>query len=227
MKSGYLLLPLLVSGSLFAAGTLDVSAGYQSRYMLQGYDLLTQGSLLYHEVAISEGGFSASFWYAEGEDDPLLQETVLHWGYGRPFGPLYVYGGYTWLHYSDQFADSEWSLSIDGSPLSWLHMMTQAYYSRETEGTFYELALDHEMALPWADASISPSAVLGLNDGYVSHHENGVHHLDLKLEGRLPLRWGVSLTAGLHETLPLQEEDLAGSELEPAFSYGLGLLWSR
>ena len=139
MKLCYLVLLPLLAGSLYAEGSLELNCGYQTRYMLQGYDLLTQGSLMYHEVVINEGGFSASAWYAEGADDPALQETVLHWGYGRPIGPVYLYAGYTFLHYSDEFRDSEWCLSLDGNLLPVLHAGALAYRSREGEGTFLRI----------------------------------------------------------------------------------------
>lgn len=201
---------------------VDLSAGYESRYVSEGRDNLDGDGLLGNTLELGYQGFTAGVWYA---NSPAADYDELNsWlQYNHAIGDFEISVAYTHLRYfSDDAHDNEVGLGLEYGALPWnLAASALGYYSFEAEGTFFELGLNGEYEIkPWL--TLSPNLVFGINSGYISDGHNGANNLEMGLVAEIPLsdRLSLYMNGSYNFAINSDPDQYAGDESLDNFFYG-------
>lgn len=202
--------------------------GWESRYFSEGRDSLDGDSLWATSFELGRDRFSGGVWYGTSPDQSY-DELQLMLGLTEVIGDFEFYVAYTHLQFpSSDLHDNEIGMgaSWSGLPLS-LEVAADAYYSFDAEGSFWELALNHEMVIS-DRLSLIDSVVFGVNQGYIPDGHDGANHFALRIGTIYVITKSLSVTAHTAYNWALNSDStLAGDDqLIDFFHGGVGLQWS-
>jgi hypothetical protein len=168
---------------------------WESRYVSEGRDNLDKDSLAGTTVEASWRGTSLGFWYAASPQTDYHELNLIA-AYGYVWEGFEAKVSYTHLRFfSDKAYDNEVGAGLAYTELP-LHFSAgiEGYYSFEAEGAFVETVLGSEIELH-ERLTLTPSAILGFNQGYIPDGHDGPNHATLMIEARTPLFKGLELAA--------------------------------
>lgn len=158
-----------------ATGTWD------SRYVLEGRDMLVGDSLYGFNLEGEYAGFLVGAWLSHSPEADY-QEQNYFVEYGFELGPVEAYISYMHLQFmSDNDQDNEVGVGIafPDAIFGWTPAL-DAYYSNAADGYFAEFSLAREFSIT-DQIVIVPTAIFGYNDGYIADGHNGANHVLLRL----------------------------------------------
>lgn len=208
---------------------VDLSAGYESRYVSEGRDNLGGDGLLGTTLELGYQGFTGGLWYANSPEADY--DELNSWvQYNHALGDFEISVAYTHLRFpSDEEYDNEIGLGVEygALPLN-LSVSALGYYSFEAEGSFFELELNGEYEVkPWL--TLSPYLLFGINSGYISDGHNGANNLEVGLAAEIPLssRWSLLGHVSYNFEINSDPGQYAGDEsLNNFFHGGVSLRYS-
>jgi hypothetical protein len=211
-------------------GSLEghLHTAWESRYFSEGRDSLDGDSLWTSSFELGRGHFSGGVWYGLSPDRNY-DELQLMLGLTETIGDFEFYVAYTHLQFpSSDLYDNEIGIgsSWSGLPLS-LEIGADAYYSFDIKGSFWELALKHNIKIS-DRLSLASSAIFGVNQGYVPDGHDGANHFALRIGTLYALTKSLSVTAHTAYSWALNSDTtLSGDDqLIDFFHGGVGLQWS-
>lgn len=212
--------------STIHAYTYSWSAGWDSRYVLEGRNVLEKGGLgsvtfEWNRYSPDNQEIAITGWYAEGTDT-AYSELNLGIGYAWHFSTVDIGVGYTWLDFvRDDLTDREFSLDFSNTIFGDLEAGIALVYSTAADGSFIELEVVQTFereSFTW-----SPYLMLGINGGYVSGEHEGLNHLQMGVEFMAPLFSTIETGVYLAYTIGLKEEP--GETLEDILWFGMNISW--
>ncbi|MCZ6671389.1 MAG: hypothetical protein O7C75_00475 [Verrucomicrobia bacterium] len=200
-----------------------VHALWDSKYESKGRDNLDEGGLGSFAVEwTTESGnneFVLGAWYAEGISADYSELNVAA-AYILPNDSVDITLGYTWLDFAeDDKSDNELSVEFGRSVLDSLNLIAAFVYSTEASGTFIELIASTEIIRN--EFTLTPYALLGINEGFVSGKHKGFNNLQFGIEAATPISDSLELSGYVAFTIGLREEP--GESPNDIFWVGLGL----
>ena len=151
-------------------------AGWDSSYYTEGRDALDDAGLFITTFEFTYEWFAAGAWYGLS-DKNNYDELQTFVALTHSFGDLEVYASYTHFEFfKDDEDDNEVGLGFlySGLPVD-LEFGGDAYYSFESDGTFFEAYLGRETELS-EKLAMTNVLKLGANDNYVSEGHDGLNH---------------------------------------------------
>jgi hypothetical protein len=201
---------------------LSASLAWDSRYVSEGRDNLDGDGLAGATVELGWRGLTLGSWYASSPDNGY-DELNLCASYAVEFGALEAALGYTYLDFpADDADDHEVGLGLALADLpGGFELGLDSYYSFEADGAFFEAAAARPVELGRL-LSLTPSAVLGANAGYMAAGHDGLNNAALLLEASLPLKPGVSLTAYIGHNWAINSDSEKYADDESLKDFGFG-----
>ena len=198
-----------------------VYTGWESRYASEGRDALDGDSLWATTAEAGWNHLSAGLWYGLSPEQNYdeLQFTI---AVSKEFGPVEGYLNYTHFRFPfENGHDNEIGVGLAAPIVPFqCELSLDAYYSVDAEGTFAELGLGRE----WHVAKffkLSGSAVLGMNQGYVTDGHDGLNHFALGLGAEKALTGSLTLSAHTVYNWDVDRDAaLPGDELLGSFFHG-------
>lgn len=175
-----LFLLLNLSGTALS-DELGVSSvvSWDSRYFLEGRDVLEGDSIATASAEVSWEVLSAGLWYGFSPEQDY-DEVQLSLSLNHSIGDFSFYAAYT--HF--QFPRPGGNTDEVGIGVSWsrgaLEFALDSYYNFDDEGYFTELSSSRTFLLT-EDLSMSLSGVIGINENYTPDGHDGLNHLALSL----------------------------------------------
>jgi hypothetical protein len=202
-------------------------AGWESRYFSQGRDALDGDSLAASSAEISWQHFSAGLWHGFSPDQNY-DETKLSLAVTESLGDFEFYAGYThlWFPHADE-EDNEIGVGLAWSGLPWgLEVAVDGAYAFQADGSFWEVALNREFAAA-ESLTLTSSAILGLNQGFVADGHDGVNHLAFRLGAEYAISdsWAVTTHAAWSWALNRQAGAAGDENLKDLFHVSVGMQW--
>ena len=158
-------------------------------------------------------------WYAEAISANYI-ELNLAAADIIPFETVQVTFGYTWLDLEkDDESDNELSIEFGASPLESLDFTAAFVYSTEAGGTFVELIASTDIERN--EFTLTPFALLGINEGFVFDEHKGLNNLQLGFEASTPISDSMELRGYIAYTIALDKKP--GESLDDIFWVGLGI----
>jgi hypothetical protein len=211
--------PAPMSSGLFDEFGAELSFGYDSNYIFRGVDYgenlvwtgldlavpLTQGS---QPVELNLGA-----WYASLADTAYDELNLLA-GLGTSIGGFDVGLGYMFYYFPMDSSDAnEVGLTVGrsvnlGAALG-LDIGAGAYYDFETEGWYWEAAVETEFEIS-EHVSLVPGALISWADSY--YGISGGNHVALTLKLPIQLTPTATLTPYIAGNLPYDKLDDAGED---------------
>ena len=154
---------------------------WDSRYVLEGRDLLEGDSLYGFTFEADYAGFLVGVWLNHSPE-AAYQEQNYFAEYGFNLGALDAYVSYNHLQFmSDNDDDNEIGAGISWNDLffGWTPAL-DAYYGNTSGGYFAEASIAREFS-PIDRFVIMPSVIFGYNDGFVADGHNGANNVMVKL----------------------------------------------
>ena len=154
---------------------------WDSRYVLEGRDMLVGDSLYGFTLEGEYAGFLAGAWLSHSPETDY-QEQNYFVEYGFELGPVEAYVSYMHLQFmSDNDQDNEvgGGIAVPDAIFGWTPAL-DAYYSDAAGGYFAELSIAREFFIT-DQFVIVPTAIFGYNDGYIADGHNGANHVLLQL----------------------------------------------
>ena len=221
-----------VAYSVHPAPTADAlsvtfSSFWESRYYLEGRDVLDGDSILSNTLEFQWDSFSAGIWYGNSTEqhyDELHATLLYHHSFGET---LEAYLGYNHVRFphDDGHHDHEihTGLSWSGCPMG-IEWAVDAYHSMEAGGFFVESSGSYGWELS-DKLSASLTGIFGMNQGYVADGHDGANHIAASIG--LSYALTDSLTIGAHGTYSWGIDRKAGAaddaSLKDFFHAGIGL----
>lgn len=207
------------------------SSTWESRYYLEGRDILDGNSILTQTLELQWQSLVAGVWYgnsAEQHYDELQLSIAWHQSMGEN---VEGYIGYTQIRFphGDGHHDHEihGGLSYTGCPLG-IEYAIDAYHSFAANGFFAEASASREWELT-EKLSTSLAAIIGMNQGYVADGHDGANHVaaslglsyaltdSLTLGAHGTYSWGIDRKAGAADDASLKDFLHAGIGVECSF----------
>jgi len=199
---------------------VSFSAAWDSHYVSEGRDNLDGESLAGTTVEADYKGFSLGGWYAASPDVDY-REINIFTAYMVEWEGIEAYVSYTHLMFlTDEEHDNEAGAGIAYTALPGnLALGLDGYYSFEAEGCFYELCLGGEYEVQ--RITFAPSAILGLNSGYIADGHDGANNFALLIEASTPIKDGLDLVVHVAYTWGMDSdpEKYPGDETLNDFAY--------
>jgi len=206
----------------------QISTIWDSRYFLEGRDMLDGDSLWESSVEFGWKHFAGGVWYGYSPETQY-DEMQLSAAWTGCAGDFEFYAGYTHLQFfEDDARDNEIGagLTWSGLPMEWV-LGVDSYYSLNAEGMFCEASVTREFQIT-DRLCFSLSGAFGLNFGYVSDGHDGANHTALRLSVAYALADSLSLIAHAVSSWALDKDaDAPGdAQLKDFVHSGIGLQWS-
>lgn len=182
------------------ATATDAAVGWQSRYITEGRDNLTDGGLVTAQASHGVGGWSGTAWLGVG-DAVDYQEVNLTVAYDGHVGPVAWTAALTRLLFEpDDATDTELSLDL-ALPIGPTALTTSIVYSDVANGTFVLLGAERSWTL--ADDGLVAAAFVrqGLDAGYASPRFDGASHTTMGGRYTQPLTATTGLQAELSHSI--------------------------
>jgi len=182
------------------------AVAWDSHYVSEGRDNLDGDALAGTTVEVSLEGLRLGVWMAASPDADY-REFNIGTAYMVGWRALEAYIGFTHLRFlSDEEDDNELGLGLAYNALpAGLSLGLDAYHSFEAKGMFLEAVLGGAYA-PATWLTLSPSAVLGWNAGYIADGHDGANHIALSMEASVPLKAGLEMAATIAHTWALDAD---------------------
>jgi hypothetical protein len=198
-------------------------AGWDSKYVLEGRDILEDGGLgsvtLEWTTPTGDNELVLGGWYGEGISADY-SELKLAAAYIIPFETVDMTLSYTWLDFAeDDFSDNELGIEFGTSVLDSLDLIAAFVYSMDAGGTFIELVASTEIIQN--EFALTPYALLGINQGFISGEHHGLNNLQFGIEAATPLSDSLELIGYMAYSIALDKKH--GETLDDIFWVGLGL----
>jgi len=152
---------------------------WESRYVTQGRDNLSDNSLTSIFTDMSYDNFTFAPWVASSSYTDY-RELNLNLVYGFEIDELtelYVFYTHLRSDTSDKdTSDNEVGIELGYTGFKYIQVSANWYYSFESEGSYLELALRHENTIG-KNLTLSSSLITGLNDGYIVDGHSGLDHI--------------------------------------------------
>jgi hypothetical protein len=215
--------PLHHDPTLEHESNIFVQGLWDSKYVSEGRDNLEHGGLgsVTAEWTTQSGDneLVLGAWYAEGSSAEY-SELNLRLAYIIPLESVDMTLGYTWLDFAeDDFSDTEFSVEFGTSVLESLDLLAALVYSTEAAGTFLELVASTDITRN--EFALTPYALLGINQGFISGEHHGLNNLQFGIEAATPLSDSLDLFGYIAYSIGLDKEP--GETLDDIFWVGLGL----
>ena len=211
--------------------SVNYSASWESRYYLEGRDVLDGDSIVSQTLELQWQSLALAVWYGNSTEqhyDELHTALILHHEFGSDIEGYLGYNHVRFPH-GDGHHDHEihTGLSCAGLPCD-LEVALDAYHSFEADGFFAELSANREWELS-EKLSTSLTAMFGVNQGYVADGHDGANHLGLSwglsytlseslaIVGHTTYNWGIDRKAGAPDDDLLKDFFHAGIGLELEF----------
>ena len=157
-------------------------AMWESRYITEGRDNLSDDSLVSVSTDISYGNFTFAPWIADSPGNDY-SELNLNLVYGIDLSESFeLYTTYTHLRSDTDGVtanDNEVGVELGYIGFIYLDVIASWYHSLDAEGSYFELALRHENT-SIKNITLSAGLITGINDGYVAAGHNGVDHIQAR-----------------------------------------------
>lgn len=154
---------------------------WDSRYVLEGRDLLEGDSLYGFTLEAEYAGFLVGVWLNHSPEADYQEQNYFA-EYGVNLGVIDAYVSYNHLQFmSDNDEDNE-----IGAGISWADVIfgwtpaLDGYYGTTSGGYFAEASIAREFS-PIDRLVILPSVIFGYNDGFVVDGHNGANNVMVKL----------------------------------------------
>lgn len=186
----------------------SVSFGYDSRYVLEGRDILDGDPILHGTVELSYRDLLFTAWLAESPASSYNEMNFVI-EYGFELGAIDGYLSYNHLRFPDDDShDHEVGVGFSYDDLPWaLNAAVDAYYSIRNEGAFIETSLSREFA-PCTWLTLQPAIVFGWNEAFVTSGHRGANHLAASLSAIIPLGKYAELSTYLSYNWAIQSDPL-------------------
>ena len=202
--------------------------GFRNNYYSEGRDNLDGDNLLEASFEYDWRNLSSRLTYAKSPDTDY-EHMQLSFGITKEIDDFKLYTTYTHIQYiSDRLADNEVGIgsAYSGLPFGF-GVSLDGYYSFDAHGAFWELALNHENALT-NQLSFSQSAILGINQNYVTNGHNGKNHVQLlaDTEYKISAKTAVIAYVGYSWELDANDTKPGDDTLGNLFNSGIDFRWS-
>lgn len=188
------------------------TAYWDSTYVSQGREYLSDGTLLAGEAGTEWGGFCAYIWYAAGDTEDL-EELDICLSYTHEFGGYEFTLDYTRLEYlSDDAGDNWFSGGLAYSSFPWLIPKILVLHSTEADGQYAAAMLSSDLALFNERLTVSPYVLEGFDFGFATAEYDGPNHLEIGLEAALTLTEMLEFGAHINHLWPHRDEKNEGLE---------------
>lgn len=172
---------------------IHIHTGLESRYFSEGRDALDGDSLWASSFEFGLEHFAAGLWYGNSPEQSY-DELQLSIAVTQNFGDIETYLGYT--HYIFPFDgshDDEIGTGITWSGLpADIDLSADICHSFDANGYFVELSASREIEIT-KKFTITPAAIFGINQGYVSDGHDGANHIAVQISGSYSLTETISL----------------------------------
>ena len=209
-----------------AASPLHIHSQWESRYVLEGRDMLDGKSLLTFFNDFTFGPLTFAPWYGYSPDSNYSELNLSIVAATTVGDSLELYAGYTHLQFiSDNLRDNEVGAGAVYGGIPLFDIGAKGYYSEAANGAFFEVIATRSLAFG-EHLSISPSAILGFNAGYIADGHPGANNLLLNLEASYELHPKIALNAFASYTFAIDRDfsNYADDELlKDIFFGGVGI----
>lgn len=147
----------------------ELSAGWDSRYMFRGVELIN-GGLGWTDLSFSTYGFTLGAWYANGVDQDY-SEIDLYASYAYSLGPVNFEGGGIFYGYPNDDGNETWELflAISTDAIPFVTPSLTGYWDVDAfEGGWVEFALSSSIPVVADVISIDPYASISYDIEYNS-----------------------------------------------------------
>ena len=200
----------------------------KNNYFSEGRDNLEGASLLEASFGADWRKLSGRITYATSPD-ANYDQLELSFSATKEVDNFTLYTTYTHLEYlSDNLNDNEIGFGgvFSGLPAN-MGLGVDGHYSFDSHGSFWELSLTHQNNIH-ENFSFSQSAILGINQAYISDGHTGNNHFQLLIDAEYTINKKLSSIAYLGYSWAIDaDRSLQGDEtLINAFSSGIDWRWS-
>lgn len=194
--------------------------GWDSKYISEGRDNLSNGGIYWATAAIQKDNFNIYATVGRGDS-----EHYTEWNFGIDYSfnlSEHLVGnvGYQRLEFygNERANDNELFSSIEYTQFDWLVPSLSYTYSTEAAGYFVEFTVHSDWALT-ESFTISPYITQGFDFQYVTEEHNGANHLQFGIEAEYVLinHWVLSG----HISHSIAQEDIKLEARENGNSSGL------
>jgi predicted porin len=203
----------------------NMLAQYDSRYMLEGRDILQGNSILNFGAQAAWKDFAIGINQLDSPDTDY-EEFQAGAAWSTEIQKFELSLGYTYFNYqSDGGHEHEINITLSRE-IGWgIQAQVDAYYGFRIEGAFIETALSKPFSLS-DKLVIEPMILLGFNADYVEDGHNGANHTAAALKASYQLTENFELETHLVYNLGINKhESLAGDDnLDNKLHFGAAIL---
>ncbi len=172
----------------------ELSAGWDSRYMFRGVEILDGGSLGWTDLSFSTYGFTLGAWYANGVDESY-SEIDLYASYAYSLGPVNFEGGGIFYGYPNDDGIETWELflGISTDAIPYVTPSLTGYWDIDAiEGGWVEFKLASSIPVVADVVSIDPYAAISYDIEYNSD-DNDFNNVQVGVEVPVALSKNITL----------------------------------
>ena len=172
----------------------ELAAGWDSRYMFRGVDLLNGGSLAWTDLSFSTYGFTLGAWYATGVNDDF-NEIDIYASYAWSLGPVDVEGGYIFYGFPRGGGEThEFFAALSTEAIPFVTPGLAFYYDFDDfEGGWLEFSLASSIPVVEDVVSIDPFAAISYDFEYNSN-DNDLNNVQVGVEVPVALSENITLS---------------------------------
>ncbi|MCP3676182.1 MAG: hypothetical protein GY721_00920 [Deltaproteobacteria bacterium] len=200
---------------------IGLTAQWESKYVSEGRDNLSEGGIFSFEATAELQGFTTGAWYASGYSESY-EELNLFIEYGADIRFVSAYVGYTRLEFleTDTF-DNELGVGLAINNIPHVVPSLDYVYSTESEGAFVEFSLSSELVLLEERVTLEPYILEGFDFGYATPDFDGVNNLQVGINVTIAAIERVSLVGSANHSWA--HEDVDNEDLGDKSWVSLGL----
>lgn len=208
--SSELLMP--IEPQVTEAPETSLTAAYESRYMLEGRDVLDGDGLYYTNLTTSYKNMAFGAFYGRGTGNDY-DELQLSAAIGGNVKDLEWSLGYTHLRFfEDRAHDHEIHLHLEHPLCYGIVIGSEIYYGVESSGFFIENAISRNFKVS-DRINIEPLAALAFNGGFVDDGHRGANHVEDAVKATYALNDNCLIGCHTAYVLPInRHESLAGDD---------------
>lgn len=172
----------------------ELAAGWDSRYMFRGVEILDGGSLAWTDLSFSTYGFTLGAWYATGVNEDF-NEIDIYASYAWSLGPVDVEGGYIFYGFPrDGGETQEFFAALSTGVIPYVTPGLAFYYDfDEFEGGWLEFSLSSSLPIVQDVISIDPFAAISYDFEYNSE-DSDLNNVQIGVEVPIALSENITLS---------------------------------